>query len=660
MIASKDRTGSMYERAIISGLESVGIGAYDGDSGWRNPSPREKIIIDGLNIQPDVVVYKNGQVTHIYYVTHWSNSRSSQYKFWRTFEELCEQKVSIGNSVISVNCIFEALPASNSVVFCEGAKDLPRDPHREGYPIALEGWHPANGWMMVEAFDAAIVFPRGYSIPPVGSILSWASQSIESKPKNAIYPVWEILRSKSKSIKQLESFSVHSRYRIGLLHLFIAREVFERITNRSISPYLMADALTLVSRDSDLMKSAVFVDSNSEEWFLFLSALSDIPVRFGGNRQNMLDISTIRHGKNSASKVKLNQDLKRFCVDFITNGTSGDEVDCAIEKVFHRFLATWGIKGSLKDLSSVDSPRQKYVWTLDYFANDSRVPFESKILEILNPSSDELKESLYESRWPLEIYLLACNLNTTHDIANELKTIYEEQWGSIRPICPFGGHGELLVYLMQGRPLEPSKNSGITSAQAIQRLASVLARVLAQYEPIVDADSVINAYRDLRSQKIVSANLNGFVSMCECLLGSSVKFRHLGELGSPSMGTYLKESSRILWGANALSTYLDAESNSGLWRIKIQSSQDGNEKHKVKELSGRRRAALVQSIEGTHKEPLSLIEFNFKERKDGHLYALILDGDWSPWMIENLYHAGWDWVGDVNKLPNLLSKLDGC
>jgi hypothetical protein len=109
-----------------------------------------------------------------------------------------------------------------------------------------------------------------------------------------------------------------------------------------------------------------------------------------------------------------------------------------------------------------------------------------------------------------------------------------------------------------------------------------------------------------------------------------------------------------LWGGRPLETWLEGVSHNGQWLIKVQSSQDGNEGHKTKELSGRCRAMkLAWQYE---EDPQIRSLWSFRERQLPNL-ALVLDGDWSTTRKQNLYEAGWDWVGDVSQLQELRNLI---
>jgi hypothetical protein len=105
-----------------------------------------------------------------------------------------------------------------------------------------------------------------------------------------------------------------------------------------------------------------------------------------------------------------------------------------------------------------------------------------------------------------------------------------------------------------------------------------------------------------------------------------------------------------LWESQPLTTYLEGVSQNRKWLIKFQASQDGNEGHKTKELAGRCRALRIEWSHG--EDPRNRDEWSFYERYLPKL-ALVLDGNWSIKQKQNLYEAGWNWVGDVSQLGEL-------
>lgn len=97
-------------------------------------------------------------------------------------------------------------------------------------------------------------------------------------------------------------------------------------------------------------------------------------------------------------------------------------------------------------------------------------------------------------------------------------------------------------------------------------------------------------------------------------------------------------------------------SRNGQWLIKGQSSQDGNEGHKTKELAGRCRALRLAWSRGD--DPRDRSQWSFSQRPLPKL-ALVLDGNWDVSKKRNLYEAGWDGVGDVSQLHELRQLIQG-
>ncbi len=164
-MANQDRTGNSYEQLLEASVQQLGY-ERNGTTGrcYLHPSKGQKlVVIPDTYIQPDIVIRSGKRVTSVLYVTHWSETRSSKKKFWRTWEEAAQQKLVVGSQMRTVNCIFEALPAGTRPRICVRATDLPRDRLRNGRPpLQLNGWDPGIGWAMIEAFDVSIIFPVGY------------------------------------------------------------------------------------------------------------------------------------------------------------------------------------------------------------------------------------------------------------------------------------------------------------------------------------------------------------------------------------------------------------------------------------------------------------------------------------------------------------------
>jgi hypothetical protein len=132
----QDRTGTKYEKLLAFSLEALGFtGGAQAGFNYLHPAKGAAIVIPGTFIQPDLVLRKDERVLAVVYSTHWSETRSSKKKFWRTWEEQAQQRVSLGGGFLSVNCVFEAMPVGSAPCLCRNADDLPKDTTRAAAPL---------------------------------------------------------------------------------------------------------------------------------------------------------------------------------------------------------------------------------------------------------------------------------------------------------------------------------------------------------------------------------------------------------------------------------------------------------------------------------------------------------------------------------------------
>lgn len=136
----QDRTGDNYEKILASSLDSLGYKFEEtvGSNYLQPPKRTRAVIIPGTYIQPDLVVRENSCIRAVIYSTHWSNTRDSKRKFWRTWEESVQQKLAVDYSLIEINCIFESLPNDSDPSIHINSDSLQKDSKREALrPIQL-------------------------------------------------------------------------------------------------------------------------------------------------------------------------------------------------------------------------------------------------------------------------------------------------------------------------------------------------------------------------------------------------------------------------------------------------------------------------------------------------------------------------------------------
>lgn len=216
---------------------------------------------------PDFFLLREGQPFACIHVTHWSNPRDSHRKFWRTIEDHFQYKTLFSHSFLSLNLVFVALDEGTPPHLVIDSEEL----------VQIHGWSPANGAMHATSYDTTILFPANFS--PLEAFEAALPTKIPGNPRKrrALYnSVWEQVYSSNRearcTIDRLVRFfrralegSPHSRYtphavqhlqdicfqgrqkaadvretcsryRKGMQHAFILREIIARTWPTQLDP----------------------------------------------------------------------------------------------------------------------------------------------------------------------------------------------------------------------------------------------------------------------------------------------------------------------------------------------------------------------------------------------------------------------------------------
>jgi hypothetical protein len=691
-MAKQDRTGTRYEKLLAYSLEEIGYERNTGGAlNYQQPPKKADVIIAGTYIQPDLVLRKNETETAVLYSTHWSNTRDSKRKFWRTWEEQAQQRVSIGDSFLAVNCVFEALPNGSNPMLCFSAVELPLDPNREPKrPIQLEGWDPGIGWALIESFDINILFPKGYSaVQEVNdyeegdhdaSTTDLLREALACSPKKSFRTQWNTLRTIKSAAPAVPRTTptTASRYRIGLLHVYLLCRVLEMRSKKKLPVPEVIETLVKVAGDklemSKLRRQPPFDKFSSEELGELLDVLASVYVRKGSKPEAFCTLRSFSMGANTLKEVTFNSDLK-MCVEDLKAHVKSKGFVAAIENAFGRFDRAFGITEAIADLAFPDSVDDKTTFVAQHL-----IPLKTKAKDLgdalwsLSKATDAKRKAVspHIQNWHFELLLYLCGLNSTEDIQTRFKQRLEESGHKLRPHAPYGGHAQTVAFMLQGRDvcelwsgdgkkrtLKPDEFRELCWKTVARCLTDALSARGSEHKPVAKDKAAI-VYLQNKSMRIISSDLNGFYIMIDHFLGDLCHLQFLddddqedgaaGALSARVCASWQTDMVKNLWGSAPLETWVEGVSKDGNWLIKVQSAQDGNEGHKTKELAGRCRAMHLDWIPG--KAPMDRSKWSFQRRKMPKC-ALVLDGDWDRTKKKNLYEAGWDWVGDVSELHEL-------
>jgi hypothetical protein len=690
-MAKQDRTGTRYEKLLAYSLEEIGYARNTaGSLNYQQPPKNADVIIAGTYIQPDLVLRKNETETAVLYSTHWSNTRDSKRKFWRTWEEQAQQRVSIGDAFLAVNCVFEALPAGSKPMLCFSAAELPLDPNRvPNRPIQLEGWDPGIGWALIDSFDINILFPKGYD--PVeevndyevgdhdASTTALLRKALACSPKKSFQSQWNTLRTIKSAAPAVPRTTptTASRYRIGLLHVYLLCRVLEMRSKKKLPVPEVIETLVKVAGDkiemSKLRRQPPFDKFSADELSELLDVLASVYVRKGSKPEAFCTLRSFSNGSNTLKEVTFNSDLK-MCVEDLKGHVATKGFVAAIENAFGRFDRAFGVAEAIADLAFPDSVDDKTT-----FVAQQLLPLKAKAKELGDAlwslskatAANRKAVSPHIQNWHFELLLNLCGLNSTEDIQTRFKLRFEESGHKLRPHAPYGDQAKAVAFMLQGRDvcelwsgdgkkrtLKPEEFRELCWRTVARCIADALADRGSEHKPVAKDKAAI-VYLQNKSMRIISSDLNGFYIMIDHFLGDLCHLQFLddddqeegaaGALSARVCASWQTDMVKSFWGSAPLETWVEGVSKDGKW-LKAQSSQDGNEGHKTKELAGRCRAMHLDWIPG--KDPMDRSKWSFQRRKMPKC-ALVLDGDWDRTKKKNLYEAGWDWVGDVSELDEL-------
>jgi hypothetical protein len=691
-VAIQDKTGNKYEQLIETSLEALGfIARTNKGNNYIHPSKREPIVIPDTYIQADFIIRQSQTVKAVLYVTHWSNTRSSKYKYWRTWEEQAQQKLSVGPRLLSVNCVFEALPEETEPKIFLHSYELPPDPARDNkVPIAFRGWYPAVTFALVDSFDVTLAFPVGYA--PIDDVSSYdvgehdanttnlVRAALKLNPKRFLRTQWTCLskvRNNGKiSVGASSLTATKSRYRIGLLHVYLYYRLAEIQASLQgkrllLTPFvegIIASGVENVDIQK-LARSSAFKHIGYDQTLETVQLLSQVYVRTGEKAKAFCDVHSLTHGSKTIHRITYNVDLQ-VCLEDLVTHISDAGFSTAMEKAFSRYDSLWGVVEALNDLADRATVVKKEAFVRRHFASLINDPAAlAKCLQSFSGPTNKQRQRISSDiqNWVFEILIYMFDLNIAEDLYTRITPIFEKSGHQLRPHVPMGDHTLLLLYLLQGknpcdswsarrgrRTLSEDefiRLSWITIATAITTAARE------RESRIQDKDACNARYLGAKARRIISAEANGLEILIDHYLGdicylqfSATTKKEKEALRVRTRGSWQTEVTAALWNAPSLGTWMEGVSHDGNWLIKIQSAQDNNEGHKTKELAGRCRALRLAWSHG--RGPNNRDQWRFSLRQMPKL-ALALDGDWSVKQKQNLYEAGWDWIGDVAQLENL-------
>jgi len=447
---------------------SIHLGyARDRDTGlnYIRPSIRGQVIIPGTFIQPDIVIRQDTSIRAILYVTHWSNRRNSNFKFWRTWEELSQQKLAVGTNFVAINCVFEALPPNYSPMAYITSDELPPDPTRDDkLPIAFNGWYAAISWALVESFDVSLIFPNSYEPCSIqldllngehdaatSNLLQQSLACIAKPYHTSQWQTLQAIQSQAISNHLTNLQNTQSRYRIGLLYVYLFYRLFHHLVpGGELDLDEFVNALVSTDRNQvnldSLTQTSAFSKISRQQLIEVFTKLSQVYVRKSQNAETFCTMTSLHNpiAGGSVHRISFNQDL-RLCLQDLGQHLSEPGFVEAIQRAFERFDTTLGINECFEDLASQQLVTSKENFVRQTFVANLTSGDEAVLNNLLQTHAKEFSTarrsiSNHQQNWILEMLLYLTGLNSDEDIQTRLKDNFEAiaYPHRLRPHAPYG------------------------------------------------------------------------------------------------------------------------------------------------------------------------------------------------------------------------------
>jgi len=632
---------------------------------------------------PDFFLLDDEKPVACIHVTHWSNPRSSQYKFWRTIEDHFEYKVNFGMDFLSLNLVFVALEAG----------EQPRRVVDSDKLISLHGWSPANGSMLAVSFDSSILFPLDYS--PLEEFVAALPEKVPGnsrKRRKLSIEVWERLYKKNAvrnaidhaasllkkalaaspsprytlaAIGTLQDVCWHgrqraiglqpteTRYRKGLQHAFIVRELIARAFGsridsdgatwsilRSNPRFPWKSFRTMLGADTSI--SDVEVDA-------FRHQLASIPVQM----DKRLPIYLLT-GTAGLDHAEWNPDFKRFILGLRhLKPLDLSRFKMAVRDLFEGYRGTYGMDSVLADLSDSDRITRKvqYVQRRHIGLGDKATFVKVVAADMLTPGHNTPHQAVVKDvhNWPVDLLLEFYDLGSMQHITTSLPAKFlAKSEHSLRPYAYMNNLGQLVSHLIAGAPVGQyfSKGTQLDEAafyKAIWPLfAECLWEAIGKRKPL-DAATVEVKYRYKKAMRIISSPDLEPISF--------LLRRGLPALkdGPTLRGAFNQLSTGRRWSRAALTTETTGRDAGTGVVIQTQSVFGG--KHisdKTRELAGRMRSLFLRCDQGDQ----------FVAEPNPGVHFAVLDGDWPVDVKVNLLESGFSGLFEIAELATLTEALN--
>jgi hypothetical protein len=631
---------------------------------------------------PDFFILDNETPIASIQVTHWSDQRSSKKKFWRMVEDHFQYKTFFGRNFLSINLVFVALDEESTPLLLTGTIDK----------LHLHGWDPAIGSVLVSAFDASIIFPKQYrplevfaSHMPKGNhggsrqrrelyngILAdlYKTNSFVRQEINQVIELFKRAFSTSPhpryspvSIGHLQEVCFNgrlrsvdisptaSKYRKGLLHAFIVREMIARYWGADTDP---DEALWRVLRTNPRFPWGKFASILGLPPTIpepkvqdFGSLLASIPIQVVKRVPQPLFIE-----HSGIDHATWNNDFAQFILGLrYLNSSDLSAFQQAVKELFASFSRAYGMDYVLADLHEPERIKQKANYVTRYYIGiTDKDQFIAKFAsDMLTPGTFPRHQSVVEDihNWVLDVILTFYNLGSIQEIDNRIFSLYQQYYGESLRLYAYQAN-YLVGYLLAGVDIAPhiNRKAQFSRDEFYMKIWPLVAECVweaKQNIPPLDLEEVIAIYRFKKARRIIASSDLEPISF--------LFRRNLANLtdGSILRGVFNQLSTLRKWSRSALTTKPSGKDPKTGAIIQTQSVF--GRKHiadKTREIAGRLRAVHLRCNS----------DGSFSPEPNPGIHYLVIDGDWPIESKINLYEAGFSGIYEIAELHHLSNELN--
>jgi hypothetical protein len=445
-----------------------------------------------------------------------------------------------------------------------------------------------------------------------------------------------------------------SRYRKGIQHAFIIRELLQQYWGDRVDPEAALWAiLTNNSRfpgedfRSRLGLASQVPQSDLDSWIDLLASVTVRTVQH-------VHVPLLNPTAGIDGMVAWDPDTRMF----IHSMASLAPPELAafrqqIEGLFEEYRNAYGMVSVIQDLASPSRVEAKVQFVDERFVGLELEDFvEALAPEMLSPYSSPSHQTVApdDHNWPVDVLLVMFDLGSMQHITTHLPHLFEQSTGeSLRSYAFMNDLGKIVGHLIAGVPAGQFFSSSCQLGEEAfystvwPLFAESLWHAIQDAEPL-PFETTCRNYRAKKAMRIISSP---DLEPIKFLFQSSLP----DMLPGPTLrGAFNQLSAHRSWSNAALTTVtsgLDPDSGAVIQTQTVVGGNGGQIGHKTRELSARLRSVHLVLAE----------DESFAPNPDPGDHYLVIDGDWPKENKINLYEAGFQGIFEIGQLSALTEAL---